>query len=264
MTFKTENLEFKSRITDDLYKEVIAFANTNGGVLCIGINNDGNAVGLDDVDEAFAYLTLCNKTVATIKGLERFERSDYPEDALREALLNALVHRDYRFSGSIIINVNDYGMEFISIGGLLPGLSPDDIRAGISQPRNKNLAEVFHRLRLIESCGTGIRKIYSLYSGCARQPRIEVTPNTFKITLPNWNMAVNHEAENGKVFTINGQQQKILDYAKVHGEITEADIQDILAIKRTRAYTVAKQMCETGLLIAVGRGKDKKYLPVEG
>ena len=45
-----------------------------------------------------------------------------PEEALREALLNALVHRAYSFSGSIIINVNDERMEFISIGGLLPGL----------------------------------------------------------------------------------------------------------------------------------------------
>ena len=45
--------------------------------------------------------------------------------------------------------MNDERIEFISIGGLLPGLSTDDIRIGISQPRNKNLAEMFHRLRLI-------------------------------------------------------------------------------------------------------------------
>lgn len=79
------------------------------------------------------------------KGLERIEKVDYPEEALREALLNALVHRDYSFSGSIIINVNDKGIEFISIGGLFPGLSPDDIRSGISQPRNKNIADIFQR-----------------------------------------------------------------------------------------------------------------------
>ena len=42
----------------------------------------------------------------------------------------------------------------------------DDIRIGISQPRNKNLAEIFHRLRLIESYGTGIRRIYKLYENC--------------------------------------------------------------------------------------------------
>ena len=92
------------------------------------------------LEDTFDYLMLCNRTKASFKGLERIEKQDYPEEALREALLNAVVHRDYSYSGSIIINVNDERIEFISIGGLLPGLSTDDIRIGISQPRNKNLA----------------------------------------------------------------------------------------------------------------------------
>ena len=66
------------------------------------------------------YLALCNRTVSTIKGVVRTDKKDYPEEAIREALLNALVHRDYGFSGSIIINVNDSNMEFISLGGLPP------------------------------------------------------------------------------------------------------------------------------------------------
>ena len=90
--------------------------------------------------------------------------------------MNALVHRDYSFSGSIIINVNDARIEFISLGGLMPGLSLEDIRSGISQPRNRNLAEVFHRLRLIESYGTGIRRIFHLYKGCPVPPEIHVPP----------------------------------------------------------------------------------------
>ncbi len=85
------------------------------------------------------------------------------------------------------IHDNQYTNLAISIGGLLPGLSADDIRSGISQPRNRKLAEIFHRLRLIESYGTGIRKIYALYKDHIVQPRIEVTPNTFKLVLPNMN-----------------------------------------------------------------------------
>ncbi|MBQ7958698.1 MAG: ATP-binding protein, partial [Oscillospiraceae bacterium] len=46
MTFETENIEFKSQFTDELYKEVIAFANTDGGVIYIGIDNNGNAIGI--------------------------------------------------------------------------------------------------------------------------------------------------------------------------------------------------------------------------
>ena len=120
------------------------------------------------------------------------------------------LHRDYSFSGSIIINVTDHKMEFISLGGLLPGLSPDDIRSGISQPRNKNLAEVFHRLRLIESYGTGIRRIFNLYADCPEQPQIEVTPNTFKIVLPNMNAVA--AAAPKQASPVTAQMQKVLDY----------------------------------------------------
>lgn len=94
------------------------------------------------LEDTYSYLHLCNRTMGSFHGLNRVEKQDYPEEALREALLNAMVHRDYSFSGSIIINVNDMGMEFISIGELLPGLSVEDICSGISQPRNRKLAEI--------------------------------------------------------------------------------------------------------------------------
>ncbi len=429
MNIETENVEFKSQFTEDIYKEVIAFANTDGGIVYVGIDNNGNAVGLTDVDheytritngirdavmpdvtmfvrftiqenkvvritvsegsnkpyylkwkglkpsgvyvrqgtssvpaspeqirqmikesdgdtfeemrsmeqdlsfeaaanafkkygvpfgnekyralgitqkddelftnlaliisdqcahttkvavfgddsnttfkdnkefggsvftqleDTFNYLMLCNRTEATFKGLERIEKQNYPEEALREALLNALVHRDYSFSGSIIINVNDERMEFISIGGLLPGLSTDDIRIGISQPRNKNLAEMFHRLRLIESYGTGIRRIYKLYENCTEQPVIEATTNAFKIVLPNMNAVPNASIKQETVIT--PQMQKVLSYISENGHITDEEVQALLGIKKTRAFDLMKQMRNTELIKVVGRGSGKKYL----
>ena len=234
--------------------------------------NDANTVFKDSrefggsvfkqLEDTFAYLTLCNQTAATFKGLERVEMRDYPEEALREALLNAIVHRDYSFSGSVIINVNEKEMEFISIGGLLPGLSAEDIRSGISQPRNKNLAEVFHRLHLIESYGTGIRKIYHLYADCTAQPRIEVTQNTFKMVLPNRNAAA--AADKGKTApAVTPQMTKILHYIAEHGQITDEEISRLLGLKKTRTFTVAKQMRDLGLILAVGRGKEKRYVATQ-
>ena len=148
-------------------------------------------------------------------------------------------------------------MEFISLGGLLPGLSPDDIRSGISQPRNKNLAEVFHRLRLIESYGTGIRRIFNLYADCSEQPRIEVTSNTFKIILPNMNAIPAAKTEN--ISAITPQMQKVLEYIKANGQITEKEISSLLGLKKTRTFTVAKQMRDLGLIKVVGRGEGKFY-----
>ena len=433
MIFESENIEFKLQMVDDIYKEVIAFANTDGGVIYVGIDDNGNAVGLDDVDETYTritngirdaiqpdvtmfikyvlqdnkvirievgegsykpyylksrgmkptgiyvrqgtssvqaspeqirrmikesdgdnyedtrcleqeltfdaartafqrygvefsvekyralgitqndvftnlamllsdqclhttkiavfkdefctefrdskefsgsvfnqfenavnYLALCNKTASVIKGVVRTDKQDYPEEAIREALLNALVHRDYSFSGSIIINVNDSKMEFISLGGLLPGLSTEDIRIGVSQPRNKKLAEIFHRLRLIESYGTGIRRIFKLYENCSVQPSIEVTTNAFKIVLPNTN-AIDVLAENKQNSAINTptaitpQMKTVLDYLSEYGEIGEEELQELLNVKRTRAYLVARQMCEADMIVTIGRGVNKKY-----
>ena len=215
-------------------------------------------------EDAVNYLALCNKTVSTIKGLIRTDKQDYPEEAIREALLNALVHRDYGFSGSIIINVNDSKMEFISLGGLLPGLSTEDIRIGVSQPRNKKLAEVFHRLRLIESYGTGIRRIFKLYENCSVQPSIEATANAFKIVLPNMNAdgAANEStpalAEKAPV-AITPQMKAVMDYLAEYGEMTDEDLQELLNVKKTRAYLLARQMNENGLIEIVGRGAGKKY-----
>ena len=215
-------------------------------------------------EDVVNYLALCNKTVSTIKGLVRTDKQDYPEEAIREALLNALVHRDYSFSGSIIINVNDSKMEFISLGGLLSGLSTEDIRIGVSQPRNKKLAEVFHRLRLIESYGTGIRRIFKLYENCPVQPSIEATTNAFRIVLPNMNAtdAANEDtpATTGKsTAAITPQMKTVMDYLAEYGEMTDEDLQELLNIKKTRAYLLSRQMNENGLIDIIGRGAGKRY-----
>ena len=57
MHIETENIEFKSQFTDDLYKEIIAFANTDGGIVYVGIDNSGNVIGLTDVDEEYTRIT---------------------------------------------------------------------------------------------------------------------------------------------------------------------------------------------------------------
>lgn len=210
------------------------------------------------------YLALCNKTVSTIKGIVRTDKQDYPEEAIREALLNALVHRDYSFSGSSIINVNDSKMEVISLGGLLPGLSVEDIRIGVSQPRNQKLAEIFHRLRLFESYGTGIRRIFKLYEDCPVQPSIVATPNAFRIVLPNRNVCdsaserVPKAAEKAPT-TITPQMKAVIDYLAEYGEMTDEDLQELLNVKKTRAYLLARQMRENGFIDVVGRGAEKKY-----
>lgn len=206
------------------------------------------------IENAFEYIMLNNKNRSVFSGIDRIDIPDYPEAAIREALLNAVVHRDYGFSGSIIVNINNKCIDIISIGGLVPGLSEEDIMNGISQPRNRNLAEMFHRLNYIESYGTGIRKIISLYSDQTVKPEISITPNSFRISLPNRN--------NGNPVTANvpSQYQTVIDYLKGHGSMTEEELQELLGIKRTRAFTLYKSMEKEGFITVLGKGSDKKIV----
>lgn len=203
------------------------------------------------IESAFEYIMLNNKTKSVFSGIDRIDKTDYPEEAIREALLNAVVHRDYGFSGSIIVNINSKCIDIISIGGLVPGLAEEDIMNGISQPRNRNLAEMFHRLKYIESYGTGIRKILSLYSDSSVKPKITVTPNSFRISLPNRNSGTVEKA------AVPKQYQAVIDYLNEHDSMTVEELQELLKIKRTRAYNLYKKMEAEGYIKVSGRGTKK-------
>lgn len=206
----------------------------------------------------YEYLELCNHTAATFEGLDRIEHKDYPSSALREALLNAIVHRDYAFSGSIMVNIFDNRMEFVSLGGLVNGLSKEDILRGVSQTRNKNLANVFYRLKHVEAYGTGIQRIFDLYADDNLQPDIIVTDNTFTITLPNRNANI-EITDVQKLKSATRQEKIIIDYIEENGYITDEEIQTMFDIKQTRAYIIVKSMRDKGFIVIGGRGKNKKY-----
>ena len=235
------------------------------------------------LEEGYAYLQLVNRTAGRFSGLERIDLTDYPEEALREALLNAMIHRDYSLRGSIIINANDACMEFISLGGLLAGLSKEDICNGISLPRNNKLAELCLRLKLIESYGTGIGKIYRAYQDCERKPELIITPNTFKLILPNRNSEQDKSEKERKrkstysyppIFpsydnrlmeqehrykALSLQKKMVLSYLEEHKSMSEKELQELLQIRKTRAYLLSREMREEGLIVIEGRGEKKDF-----
>lgn len=204
------------------------------------------------ISSAFDFLDLANNLPAKISGLKRVEQYDYPVEAVREAMLNAIIHRDYSFSGSNIINIYDDRMEFISLGGLVSGLMKEDLYVGISQPRNEKLAAVFHRLNYIEAYGTGIRKIMQYYEDYPIKPDITVTNAAFVLTLPNMNyisdlsaMTMTFNQENN----IKPQHKQVIDYLKAHDFITNRTVQEILNVGQTRAYIIIKEMLNASLIM---------------
>lgn len=108
----------------------------------------------------------------------------WPAAALREALINAALHRDYDKTGPTLISIFATRIEIVSLGGLYDGLEVNDLLNGISETRNSWLAEVFERLDLCENYGTGIQRILESYSESIASPQLRVGPSSFAIMLP--------------------------------------------------------------------------------
>ena len=213
---------------------------------------------LRQMSEVYEYIDKYNQIHAAFQGLMRIDTRDYPETALREALLNVLVHRDYAFSASALICIYDDRIEFVSIGGLLPGIELEDVMIGLSVCRNQNLANVFYRLRLIEAYGTGIRKILNAYEKSEAKPLIETTANAFKVTLPNINAA--HKKDDGAgTADLPHQEALILNYAKQNGSVTRSDVEQLLGTSASTSVRILHRMVENGTLKQVGKGRAVRY-----
>jgi ATP-dependent DNA helicase RecG len=206
----------------------------------------------DQITDAFKTIDFYNSTKATFHDLIRTDQRDYPEDALREALLNAVVHREYSFSGSTIINLYSDRLEIISLGGLVSGLSLEAAMLGASQPRNEKLASLFYRMKLIEAYGTGISKIISCYKGLPVQPKFENVEGAFRVVLPNIH-----------VQSISADNEKYLPVLRLfekQKEITRSDVEQVLGIGTTHAVNTLKDMLDKELIKKVSRGRLTKYV----
>lgn len=209
------------------------------------------------MEELYSYLDMRNQTKATFDGLYRIDTRDYPEDALREALLNSLVHRDYSFRASTLVSVYADRIEFVSVGGLPSGIELDDIMLGLSVCRNPKLAAIFYRLQLIEAYGTGMPKIMNAYTETELKPKIEVSSNAFKITLPNRNTGANHTET--LVGTLKSEEKRIVDFIGSHGYIVRSDVDRLLDVSQATANRILKRMVAEGLIYQDGNGRKTKY-----
>lgn len=226
---------------------------------------------MKQMNEVYEYIDFRNQTRATIEKLSRIDVRDYPVIAVREALLNLIVHRDYSFSASALISIYDDRIELVSIGGLMPGIDLEDVLAGLSVCRNQNLANVFYRLHLIEAYGTGLTKILEAYEGASEKPVISTTKNSFKIALPNVNAKYEVKTVPASIENIppvpaskaDRNEQRILIYVREHGAITRPEVEELLGISASTASRLIKKMVWSGLLVQDGKARNSRYMFAE-
>ena len=206
--------------------------------------------------DLYDHIDRFNRIRAEFPGLKRVDTRDYPPEALREAMLNAIVHRDYSYSASTFISIFDDRIEFVTLGGLPKGIAMSDVMMGVSVPRNRRLANIFYRLHLIEAFGTGILKIKECYAGRSCQPAVEASENAFKITLPN----VNHEAEAAnRKHPLSEKEQRILDFVSTRQSASRAEIEAAAGLSQSVTIRALKRLLELELIQKRGNGKNTIY-----
>lgn len=209
--------------------------------------------------EVYDYIDFRNQTHSTFDKLRRMDQKDYPEVAVREALLNLLVHREYSFHASAFISIYKDRIEFTSIGSLVDGVTLKDVMMGISVCRNVKLANIFYRLELIEAYGTGVLKIMNAYTGTGMIPQIVTSDNAFKIILPNLNSQPKKEETKTIKMENNQNEEIVIALAGKQNSVTRKEIEKTLGISQTTCGRLLKRMVENGQLVQEGKGKNTFY-----
>ncbi|MBQ8068488.1 MAG: Crp/Fnr family transcriptional regulator [Solobacterium sp.] len=217
---------------------------------------------LTQLKEAYAILDRLNRKQIVFSGLTQNEQRSYPAEAIREGLMNAVLHREYRYKDATLINIHEDRIEFVTLGGLPEGITINDLNLGISVLRNPGLAQVFAQLQMLGGFGTGIRAIRDAYAEGYQTPAFDASDHAFRLILPNRN----YKTE--KPFSHlsppyqkqqDDREKRIVELTRKKGYISRKDIESELHVSQSMAILILRKMTEKGLLIKEGAGKNRLY-----
>ena len=216
------------------------------------------------IDRALEYLWLVNREHVTITGAPaRVSKFDYPNDALREAVLNAYSHRDYSISADIKIEIYDDRIRIFSPGAIPEGLSVDAIKEGANIKRNPLIVNALDKMGYIENYGSGINRIMKAYSGFEKQPTFSLTPDTFAVILYNMNYSTSVNQSTTELpahSDPNDYQQQIINLLADGQPRTRKEIEGNLELKRTRVIELLQELIEDDVIEKTGKTKNSQYI----
>lgn len=237
---------------------------------------NGNIIYL--LENAENFIKTHSKISWKIKGMKRIETEDYPLRALREAIVNAIIHRDYQIIGSEIhIDIYDNRLEITSPGGMIDGsfIQDLDITKISSIRRNRVISDIFSRLHLMERRGSGLTRIIESYSDNDIKPTFNSDVSSFKVTFPNKSyIEKNSTINENKTFfcgnivsdedyfvikmyknlpgnitkSTHDKIQKLFDKYTYQHEFKRKDILEIFNVKKTRASEIISLLIKSNII----------------
>ena len=202
-----------------------------------------------------------NIRLLSLRNTGSFQRDDkfeYPLDALREAIINALIHRDYQESADVRVFIFDNRVEVISPGTFPEGVSPD---APTHKPVNPVLSQLMFDVGFIERYGAGIRMMKRLSEEWGnKEPRYEFHPLQTTIIFDSPIQESTFIEIDDISAQLNERQKKAFSYVQRHGQITRKEYIEINHVSVRIAYEELRDLTDKGLLYVIGKGRGTKYV----
>jgi ATP-dependent DNA helicase RecG len=189
--------------------------------------------------------------IEVVEGFNRVKKASIPYEAFREALANAIVHRDYLINSHVKVSMFDNRIEIVSPGGLPAGIDEHNyLNSHLSIPRNIIIAQVFFVLEIIEKFGTGIRRIKKAYEQYHLKPKYQIDKNFIKVVLPNL------------LFDDSDMipEKRIMNFLEMQLEITRQDVEKILNVNKSKALELLNNLVDKGLIRSNGSGRSSSYV----
>ncbi|KKH46863.1 helix-turn-helix domain-containing protein [Methanosarcina sp. 1.H.A.2.2] len=212
----------------------------------------------EQIEEAMDFVRKNTNVKFVMTGKpEREEVWDYPLEAVREAVINAVCHRDYTVMSHIEIRIYDEELIVWSPGGLPLGLTMEDLfKPHASKLRNKGIAEVFFDTKIIEQWGSGIEKIQKY---CKEAGVLEPVFEEYQGFRVIFKKGIFNE-EYLRNIGLNERQIKAVLHVKEKGKITNKEYQEICEVKERLATMELKDLVEKGIFEKIGsRGRGTHY-----
>lgn len=189
----------------------------------------------------------------SIRGPKRKEQLEIPEEAIREVLLNAIIHRNYHINGPVKIAIYNNRIEFFSPGVFLGPLDTHNLKLGLTYIRNNTICKVFREAEYIEKLGSGFITLFESYEKRGLYPPEVVEGENFiKCILPR--VSIPPESSG-----VDDEAQKILALFQIAEELAISDVMKVLHLSRPTAGRKLAELIDRGLLQQIGQGRATRY-----
>ncbi len=205
---------------------------------------------LKQMDKAFDMFAEINpELIQKTERLASLRQFAWPPKALREALVNCAVHRDYSRMEPTKISIFPNRCEFVSYGSIPGRLSVEDIvLEGVGKCRSERLAGIFRDLGWMQDCGSGFPMIWRAYANLDAQPKLQATRRVFRIVLPKIQIELRG--------TLKERCRALFGN---YDALTTADLMKMLNVSRTSANSAVNALLKDGQIEKVGSGRTTRY-----